>query len=241
MKRRFSAIFLCLVIMLAAVPALPQAAREATIEPETKARIILQSHLSSKLNEPGDTITAVLDEPIYVNTLMVLPRGTEFHGRITEVKPAGRGLKSAQMSIIFDRLAMPWGEEPIAVAFTSIDDWDKNEKMKANDEGKVKGNKNGKETAENVALGGTIGGAGAGTILLAGGSPAAGAAGIGAGLLAGLFLSKGGELHVKPGAIFRIKFVKPLTLPVVQRPAAAPRPIQQEEPKEEKPDPTKKP
>lgn len=238
MKKSACAIILTLLLLLSlAVTALPQAAREATIEVETKARIVLQSQLNSKLNEPGDTLTAVLYEPIFVNGQLVLPRGTEFHGRVTEAVPAGRGQKNGKLSIIFERLVMPWGEEPVAVAITSIDDWDNNEKMKADEEGKVNGKRSGKRTAENTRTGGEIGtAAGIGTILV-GGSPTAGGIGILGGLAGGLLLTKGGEVRVNPGAIFRIKFVKPLTLPIIQQAGAAPRPIQQEPP----PEPVKKP
>ena len=238
MKKSACAIILTLLIILSsAATALPQAAREATIEAETKARIVLQSQLNSKLNEPGDTITAVLYEPIFVNGQLVLPRGTEFHGRVTESVPAGRGQKNGKLSIIFERIAMPWGEEPVNVQISSIDDWDNNEKMKADDEGKVSGKRSGKRTAENTRTGGEIGtAAGIGTILV-GGSPTAGGIGILGGLAGGLLLTKGGEVRVNPGAIFRIKFVKPLTLPIVQQGGASPRPIQQEPP----PEPVKKP
>jgi hypothetical protein len=47
-------------------------------------------------------------------------------------------------------------------------------------------------------------------------------------LLAGLLFTKGGEVQVNPGAVFRVKFVKPLTLPVVQQPGTRPRPIDQQ-------------
>src|SRR5262245_261729 len=100
-----------------------QAAREATIQPDTKARIIMQSRLSSKLSEVGDRIVAVLDEPIYVDGLLVLPRGTEFLGRVAAVKQAGRAMKGGQIAIIFEHVAMPWGEEPAPVTLTAIDDW----------------------------------------------------------------------------------------------------------------------
>jgi type IV secretory pathway VirB10-like protein len=82
---------------LGALPALSQAAREATIETDTKAKIVLQTRLSSKLSEPGDPIRAVLDEPIYVDSQLVLPRGTEFIGRVTQVTPARRPQKQAQI------------------------------------------------------------------------------------------------------------------------------------------------
>jgi hypothetical protein len=244
MKRSFSLILLCALAAATALPVFPQAAREATIEPGTKARIVLQSRLNSKLNEPGDTITAVLEEPIYVNNLMVLPRGTEFHGRVAAVNPAKRGQKSANMTILFDRLGMPWGEEPVSVEFTSIDDWDKGEKLKGDSEGKVKGGHKGDKTVDNVYKGGTIGGAGAGAIILtsrgAGASLPIGGAAIAGGLLAGLLLTKGGEVQLEPGAIFRIQFTKPISLPVVAQGAGSPRPIQQND-RDEKPDPVRKP
>ncbi len=64
MRKNVSAVLLCAILALSSVATRGQAAREATIEPETKARIVLQSQLNSKLNEPGDPITAVLDEPL---------------------------------------------------------------------------------------------------------------------------------------------------------------------------------
>ena len=123
---------------------------------------------------------------------------------------------------------MPWGEEPVSVILTAIDDWDKNEKLKANDEGKVSGGHRADATVDNVLRGGGIGGAGAGVVLLSGGPGAAGAAALGGGLLAGLFMTKGGEVQVNPGAVFRVKFVKPITLPVIGQAGSTPRPIQQD-------------
>jgi len=239
MKKSLSAVVFCAGFAISSVAALPQAAREATIEPETKARIVLQSHINSKLNEPGDPVSAVLDEPVFVNADLVLPRGTEFLGRVTEVTPAGRAQKNGKIAIIFERVRMPWGEEPVALAITAIDDWKNDEKMKADDEGKVNGSRSAERTAKNVERGATIGGAGAlATILLGGGGPAAGAA-IGGGLLGGLLLTKGGDVRVDPGAIFRVKFVKPLTVPVIPQGNTSPRSIREEitDPKE----PAKKP
>jgi hypothetical protein len=236
MRRSFCSIALFACMTLGAVPAFSQAAREATIEAETKAKIILQSRLSSKLSEPGDPIRAVLDEPLYVNSQMVLPRGTEFIGRVTQVTPARRGQKQGSIAIAFERIALSWGEEAVSVIVTAVDDWDKNEKLNADSEGKVKGGHRGDKTAENVTRGGAIGGAGAGVVILSGGPYGAGAASLGGGLLAGLFLTKGGEVVVNPGAVFRVKFVKPVTLPVVQQGGTSPRSIQQDDPKPPPPD-----
>lgn len=233
MRKSIGAILFLAVFAAASLSAWAQAAREVTIEPESKARIVLQSSLNSKLNEPGDTITAVLYEPLYVNGQLVMSRGTEFHGRVTEVSPAGRMQKNGKIAIVFERVMMAWGEEPISVVVTAIDDWDTDQKYKADSEGEVDGKRSGRRTAENVMIGGSIGTTAAiGTVLLGGGSTAGGA-GIVGGLLGGLFLTKGGDVKVAPGAIFRIKFVKPLTLPVIQQGSGGPRPIQQEEPAKE--------
>ncbi|MEW6209223.1 MAG: hypothetical protein AB1631_12705 [Acidobacteriota bacterium] len=242
MKKSLCAVALSYLLILSVVPARSQAAREATIEPETKARIVLQSHLSSKLNEPGDTITAILYEPIYVNGNLVLPRGTEFQGRVISVNPARRGMKKGSMSILFDKINMPWGQETVAISFTSIDDWNKDKKYKADSEGGVEGDRNGEKAAENARTGAVIGSAGAGTaVLVSGGARGAaigGGIGLGVAVLTGLLLTKGGDVNVAPGAMFRIKFDKPITLPVVQTASQTPKPIQQEP--QETP-PTKKP
>lgn len=231
MKKILCTLFIATLLAMISVSAKAQAAREATVEPETKAKLVLQSRLSSKLSEVGDPITAVLDEAIYVNNQLVIPRGTEFRGRVTSVTPARRGQKAATMAIAFERVSMPWGDEAVFIEVTGVDDWDKNEKLKSNDEGKVSGGRRGEKTAENVQRGGVIGGAGAGVVVLSGGGLGAGAASIGGGMLAGLLLTKGGEVYLQPGAIFRVKFVKPLTLPVSQPSGASPRPIQQDETK----------
>jgi hypothetical protein len=225
MRRGVSAVLMSAVLSFSVVTAMPQAAREATIEVETRARVVLQSQISSKLNEPGDPIIAILDEPLYVNSDLVLQRGTEFRGRVTQATPAGRGQKNGQIGIIFEQVTMPWGDVPVSISITAIDDWSHDEKMKANDEGKVSGTRSGERTAKNVERGATIGGAGAlATVLLGGGGAAAGAA-LGGGLLGGLLLTKGGDVRVGPGAIFRIKFVKPVTLPVIQQGGSGPKPI----------------
>jgi hypothetical protein len=231
MRRSFCSMALCALIAFGAVKGFSQAAREATVEIDTKAKLIMQSRLSSKLSEVGDPISAVLDEPIYVNGQLVMPRGTEFLGRVTQVTPAKRGQKQGSIGIAFERIALSWGDEPVSVVVTAIDDWDKNEKLNADNEGKVKGGHRGDATARNAERGAVLGGAGTGVVVLSGGGAGAGAATLGGGMLAGLLLTKGGEVVVNPGAIFRVKFVKPVSLPVVQPSGSVPRAIQQDDQK----------
>src|SRR5215472_309818 len=81
------------------VRALPQAAREVTVPEGTKIRLALQTQISSKLNEAGDQLTAILYEPLRIDGNTILARGTEFDGRISEIKPAGKGQKQASLTI----------------------------------------------------------------------------------------------------------------------------------------------
>lgn len=220
MNKRLMARFLGLALGVAALMPMTntaaQSAREVTIEAETKARLVLQSQLSSKLNEVGDPVRTTFEEPIYVNGELVIPQGTEVRGRVTHVKAAGRPHKSGEMGIVFERIIMPWGEEPISLMLTAADDWDDDKKLKADAEGQVKGGKQGGKTVDNVIRGTSVGAAGAGVIVLSGGGGAAGAGALGAGALGGLMLTKGAEVRLAPGTLFRVKFAKPVTLPVAR-------------------------
>jgi hypothetical protein len=229
MRKILSALALCFLPISAVHP---QAAQEATIQPETKARLVLQSNLSSKLNEVGDTFTATLAEPVFADgnrlgAQMVMARGTEFHGRITAVSPAARPQRGATMTIVFDSVSMPWGEEPVAVMLTTMDDWSKDQKLKADDEGKVNGGHSGDRTLRNVERGGHLGSMGAGAVILLGratgagpGAYGAGGGAIAGGMLAGVLMTKGDEVRLGSGTTFRVKFVKPMSLPIIRQPGA---------------------
>ena len=209
------------VFTIATIPSHAQTRREATIEVGAKTQLVLQSRLSSKLNEVGDPVIATLAEAITVNGLLVMPRDAEFHGRVTAVKPAGRAHKSAKMSIIFEKVLTPWGEERVSVVITAIDDWDNDKKLKPDSEGKVNGGRQGEKTADNVIRGGSIGGMGAGAVIVGQGTDvgrgsSGGGAAIAGGMAGGLLLTKGGEILLGPGVIFRVEFVKAVVLPVIE-------------------------
>jgi hypothetical protein len=221
--RKTSVVALLMISLCSATPARsenPQPVREATIQPETKARLILQSQINSKLSEADDVITATLAEPVYVEGRLVLPRGVEFHGRLIKVSPAKRGQRSSNMTIEFERVITPSGEVPISAQVTAIDDWDKEETIKADGEGKLKGGHRGEKTIENMRKGSHLGFSGSIVGIALGGAFGAsgrqvlgiGGAGVAAGMIAGLLLTKGSEIRVSPGTILRIKFLKPVTL-----------------------------
>lgn len=202
-------------------------AAQATISSESRIRLILRSQINSKLSEAGDTVSATLAEPVYADGELVLRRGTEFRGRIIKVAPAKRGQRSSHLSIDFDRIITDSGEVPISAQVTAIDDWDSEESIKANSKGELKGGHRGQKTIDNTRRGAQLGVSGgiAGAVL--GGAAGAsgrqvlgiGGAGLAVGLIAGLILTKGKDIRVMPGAILRIKFSKPVTLPVTAAPS----------------------
>jgi hypothetical protein len=204
----------------------PRPAREVTIPSETKTRLTLQSPINSKLSEVDDIVTATLAEPIYVDGELVLPRGTEFHGRIVNIGPAKRLQRSSHMAINFERVMTPSGAVPISAQVTAIDDWDKEESIKADGRGKMKGGHRGEKTVDNMRKGTSLGlSVGIVALVLGGaagssGRQALGIAGVGmaAGMLGGIVLTKGSEIRVAQGSVLRIRFLKAATLQISQQP-----------------------
>src|SRR5919198_5324454 len=119
------------------------------------ARLSLQSQLSTKISEVGDEVVAVLYEPVRGSDgRIAIPRGTEFVGRVTQVQAAKRRQKEATMTVVFEVMRMPYGEEKVATTVTAIDDYASDEKYRSkDDEGKVGGGRSGERTARNAGLG----------------------------------------------------------------------------------------
>ena len=161
---------------------------------------------------------------------MVLPRGAEFQGRIIKIAPAKRGQRSSHLSINFESVVTASGRMPISAQVTAIDDWDKEETIKADDRGKLKGGHRGEKTVENMRKGSSLGFSGAIVGVALGGAAGAsgrqalgiGGSGVAAGMIAGLLLTKGSDIRIGPGTILRIKFLMPATLPVIQQPGQQP-------------------
>jgi hypothetical protein len=186
-----------------------------TIPEGTSAKISLQTRLSSKINEVGDEVIGVLYEPVRGSDgRIAIPRGSEFVGRVTQVKAAKKPQKEATMTIIFETMRMPYGIEKIATTITAIDDYANDEKLRAkDDEGKVGGGRSGGRTARNASLGGGLGALG-GLVLGRGAGAVAGAIGVGAG--GGVLMTKGNDIRLEPGTIFRIRFDRAVELPVFE-------------------------
>ena len=182
------------------------------------ARLSLQTRLSTKINEVGDQITAVLYEAVRSSDgRTLIPRGTEFTGRVTQIQAAGRLQKQATMTIVFESMQMSYGAEKISTIVTAIDDYANDEKYRAkDDEGKVGGGHSGKSTAGNTGAGAGIGAIGGGIIAAAGGGWGGLAAATGIGAVGGVLMTKGNDLKLEAGTVLRIRFEREVRLPALE-------------------------
>ncbi|MBS1806767.1 MAG: hypothetical protein JST84_01080 [Acidobacteria bacterium] len=217
MKTIFS--FLSLLLILSGLTAAQSRTPENAVIAEGKtAKLSLQTQLSSKLSEVGDEVRAVLHEPVRSEDgRVVMARGTEFIGRVTQVQAAKRPQKEATITIVFDKALMPYGVEKVSTTVTAIDDFANDEKMKSKDgEGKVGGGRSGGRTARNAGTGAGIGGLGGMIIGAAGGGLGGAAGAIGAGAIGGVLMTKGNDIKLQTGTILRIRFEREMTIPVFE-------------------------
>jgi len=195
-----------------------QPAPNNIVVPEgTAARLSLQSQLSSKLSEVGDEVIGVLYEAVRSSDGRVaIPRGTEFIGRITQVQAAKRPQRQATLTVVFEKMRMSYGVEKVSTVVTAIDDFASNEKYKSkDDEGKVGAGRSGGRTARNAGIGGGLGSLGGILVGAAGGGIGAIAGAIGVGAAGGVLMTKGNDIKLEPGTVLRIKFERPVSLPVM--------------------------
>ncbi len=180
------------------------------------AKLSLQTQLSSKLNEVGDQVEAVLYEAVRDSDgRIAIAKGTEFNGRVTQVQAARRGQRQATMTIVFESMRMAYGNERIATVVTAIDDYANDQKMQAkDDEGKVGAGRSGSQTARNAGIGGGLGSLGGLIIGAAGGGLGGMAGAAGAGVLGGVLMTKGNEIRLNAGTVLRIRFEREVVLPV---------------------------
>lgn len=181
-----------------------------TVIEGTLGKLSLQTAVSTKLSEVGDEVLAVLYEPVRTEDgRIAIPRGTQFFGKVAQVKRAGKGQKESSLKLSFETMLMPYGAEKVAITVLAIDDYSNDEKYKSKDgEGKVGGGRSGGRTARNAGTG-----AGLGSLGGIFGGWAGMAIGAGAGAVAGVLMTKGNDLKLDQGTVLRVKFDRDVKLP----------------------------
>ena len=209
-----SLVLLLAVSFVDPVRSLCQDSDKLTIPSGTKFKTRLETPISSKLSEVGDTIIVTLLEPMAIDAQHVLPRGTEMTGKVTFVKRAGKVKGRAEVYALINELTTNYGSEPIHVSIDAADDVVNDEKIRTDEEGKLKSNNNLGDDLEDATRGASLGSLGTTPVAIATDSVGAAIAGPAVGAIAGLLLSRGKEVRLPVGTVFRMKFDKDLTVPV---------------------------
>ena len=184
-----------------------------TIQAGTRFKASLQTPVSTKLSEAGDMLYWTLYEPLRIDKEHVLPRGMELSGRVTFVKRPGRVKGKAQLYALMDGLETYYGTEPIAVSVDAADDVMEDEKIRADEEGKLIANPDLGHDLGKAQQGASIGSMASVPIAITTGSLGAAIAGPVAGAIVGILLTRGKEIRLPAGTVFRMKFVQDVAIP----------------------------
>ena len=211
-----------------ATPVLEPAGNKGSLIPEgTIIQLTLRDPLSSKLNEVGDEVVATVKRDVSADGYILLREGTEVYGRVTLAQPARRPLKGGQLHVTFDRIRIDGQERKLAAVINSASDFNRDEKVKSDGEGTLKGGTDGGKVVDNVTKAVALGGVGVTIAILSGirrdptsggfrgisgGSAAAGIGILGGSAVAGILLTKGKEVRLDEKTIIRLKLARALTV-----------------------------
>jgi hypothetical protein len=146
-------------------------AQSSQVIPGTQVRLTLVNGLSSSVAHSGDPFTAVVAEPVFVGSEMVLPAGAKIHGTITTVdrpKLFSMFRGGASMNLKFDSIEVESRIFPAKMSILSIYSGDPGASKARKDVKTVEGevveeNHSVKGDVEDVAIG-TAGGSTVGLV-----------------------------------------------------------------------------
>jgi hypothetical protein len=169
--KRLVTIFALALLVSFLLPASTVRAQSSQIIPGTQVRLVLVNGLSSSVAHNGDPFTAIVAEPVFSGSLLVLPAGAKVHGTVTSVERPKwfsmlRG--GASMSLAFNSIEVQSRIFPVRMSILSLysgeGDSSKSRKDVKTVEGEVvQENQNIKSDVEDVAVG-TAGGSTVGLI-----------------------------------------------------------------------------
>jgi hypothetical protein len=84
--------------------------RQATLSAGMLVPVRLQDMISSDRYHPGDTFTAVLDQPLVVDGLVIAEKGARVEGKVVESQRAGRVKGVASIALELTRVALSDGQ-----------------------------------------------------------------------------------------------------------------------------------
>ena len=77
-----------------------------TIPAGTPLVVRVDQQLDTKRNRAGDRFQATLRDPVFVDRVNVIPRGTRFYGHLTDAAPSGRFKGRAHIGLALDSFSL---------------------------------------------------------------------------------------------------------------------------------------
>jgi len=180
---------------------------QVTVQAGTSFTIRTNDTIDSETAQVGDTFSGVLDDAIYVDNEIAIPRNAEVTGKVLDVKSAGKFKGRSELSLALTSVAFNGKSYQI-----NTDTWNR------------QGSSRGKNTAAKVgggaAIGAIIGG------IAGGGKGAAIGAGVGAGVGTGAqAVTKGQQITLKPETALNFTLEAPVkVIPSASNRSARPAP-----------------
>jgi hypothetical protein len=180
---------------------------EEMIVPEgTVIPIVLTTILNTRNSQVGDTIYADTTYPIWIQQRLVIPRGSNVRGTVTEVVRPGKIKGKGRLAVRFDDILLPNGVKHEFIAtfrgIHSAGDESLDRKSESVSAGATKTDDIGTVvgTTEEGTIIGALVGHGTGAAIGAGAGAAAG--------IATLLFTRGRDLVISPGTTFDLELKK---------------------------------
>jgi hypothetical protein len=203
MKRLFAA-----TVVFALFAGLALAQEPLSLPAGTSVKMKLETPISTKTNQVGDTFAGRVTEPVLLNGKTVIPVGAAIQGQIVKLTEPRRIKGKPTIELRPDSLTMPDGQKYEFHA--TVVDTDRSTKTSVNDEGQIKGKgRDGKDVRE-VAIG-TGAGLGVGAVA-AGGKGALIGGAIGAGVTVAHWLSKHKSAELPAGSEIVMELSRPMSM-----------------------------
>jgi hypothetical protein len=164
----------------------------------TRLTIRTIDSIDSDRNRVGDKFAATLDQPLYVNDVLVVPKGADVYGRLEEAKEAGHLAGKAQLRLSLTGIVVNGQTYALSTGDYELS-------------GKSRTANTAKKVGGGAAVGALIG------AVVGGGKGAAIGAGVGAGAgTAVQVATQGDQVHVPSETLLEFALDQPVTIPVAQ-------------------------
>ena len=164
----------------------------------TRLTIRTIDSIDSDRNHVGDKFAATLDQPLYVNDVLVVPKGADVYGRLEEAKEAGHLAGKSQLRLSLTGIVVNGQTYALSTGDYELS-------------GKSRTGNTAKKVGGGAAVGALIG------AVVGGGKGAAIGAGVGAGAGTAVQVATHGEqVHVPSETLLEFALDQPVTIPISQ-------------------------